>query len=354
MSPTKIAAVPHPSRAERAETGKQARLVAPLASLAEFEASDGRRDPVDLLESQAASRVQDLVPIRYGRMLTSPFAFYRGAALLMANDLATTPSPGLRTQLCGDAHMSNFGVFGSPERRLVFDANDFDETNPGPFEWDVKRLAASLEIAGRTNGFTAKQRDKIVVAAGFAYRNAMRTFATQPNLKVWYAHIDMAEVMKEYGGLLDPKRLKATQAGLDKARTRDSMQAFSKLTRLVDGKPRIVSTPPLIVPIEELIHAEAADDLLVALTQLLRQYRRTLPSDRRHLLEQFKLVHVARKVVGVGSVGSRAWILLMRGRRRRGPDVPAGQGGPGLGAGGVHRQERSSTTWVSEWSPARR
>ena len=313
MSPAQTAPVPHPTRSERADIGKKARLKAPLAALADFEAADGRRDPVELLGQEDASRVADLVPIRYGRMLTSPFAFYRGSAVLMAGDLATTSTPGLNAQLCGDAHMSNFGIFGSPERRLLFDVNDFDETHPGPFEWDVKRLAASLEIAGRGNGFTKKQRNKIVLAAASGYRKAMRNFAKQSNLGVWYASIDMDQVMSEYGDQLAPKRRKVTEAGIAKARTRDSMQAFSKLCTLVDGEPRIVSNPPLVVPIEEVFSERGADELQLALVNLVRSYRRSLPADRQHLLETFRLVHVARKVVGVGSVGTRAWILLMEG-----------------------------------------
>ena len=313
MSPTKKARVPHPGRAERAELGKKARQRAPLAALADYESADGRRDPVELLGQEDASRVADLVPIRYGRMLTSPFAFYRGAAVLMAGDLATTSSTGLSAQLCGDAHMSNFGIFGSPERRLVFDVNDFDETHPGPFEWDVKRLAASLEIAGRGNGFTKKQRKKIVLAAANSYRKAMRNFAKQSNLGVWYASVDMDQVMSEYGDRLAPKRRKVTEAGIAKARTRDSMQAFSKLATIVDGEPRIISNPPLVVPIEEVFSERSADELQLALVKLVRSYRRTLAADRQHLLETYRLVHVARKVVGVGSVGTRAWILLMEG-----------------------------------------
>jgi uncharacterized protein (DUF2252 family) len=313
MTQAETAPVPHPVRAERAELGKKARLKAPLAALADFENADGRRDPVELLKGEDSSRVADLVPIRYGRMLTSSFAFYRGAAVLMAQDLATTSSPGLRAQLCGDAHMSNFGVFGSPERRLVFDVNDFDETHPGPFEWDVKRLAASLEIAGRANGFTKKQRNKIVLAAVGGYRKAMRGFATQPNLAVWYASLDMDQVMSEYGDKLAPKRRKATEVGLAKARTRDSMHAFSKLVTVVDGEPRIVSNPPLVVPIEEVFSKRSSAEIHHAMVSLVRSYRRTLAADRQHLLEEFRLVHVARKVVGVGSVGTRAWILLMEG-----------------------------------------
>ena len=305
--------VVHLTREERAARGKAARGKMPLRAHAELVTGEERPDPIELLEVQAASRVPELVPIRYGRMLTSPFAFYRGAAVLMASDLGRSPRSSLRAQLCGDAHMSNFGVFGSPERRLVFDANDFDETLPGPFEWDVKRLAASLEIAGRGNEFKAKDRRRIVLRGVRTYREAMRTFAGQTNLAVWYAHLDMDEVMSEFGSQLLPERRKRTEAMLAKARTRDSMQAFSKLATVVDGVPRITSDPPLVVPVEEVLSEVEAEELYSSIRQLVRMYRRSLQPDRRELLEQFRLVHMARKVVGVGSVGTRAWILLMEG-----------------------------------------
>lgn len=311
--------VVHLSREERAARGKAVRGRMPLAAHAEVPDGPDRPDPVDLLEVQAASRVPELVPIRYGRMLTTPFAFYRGAAVVMASDLGSVPRSPLRAQLCGDAHMSNFGVFGSPERRLVFDVNDFDETLPGPFEWDVKRLAASLEIASRGNEFRAKDRRRIVLRAVRSYREAMRAFAGQTNLDVWYARLDMDEVMATMGTQLLPERRKRTEAMLAKARTRDSMQAFGKLTTVVDGVPRIVSDPPLVVPIEELLTEVEADELYASIRQLVRMYRRSLQADRRELLEQFHLVHMARKVVGVGSVGTRAWILLMQGVDGRDP-----------------------------------
>ena len=212
-----------------------------------------RRDPVALLEEQAASRVPELVPIRYGRMLASPFAFYRGGALIMAADLARTPNSGLRVQLCGDAHLSNFGVFGSPERNLVFDMNDFDETAPGPWEWDVKRLAASFAIGGRENGFSGKERRAVVLDTVRAYREAMTAFAQMRNLDVWYAHLSVERAVAEFTAGVDPKRLKKAEANIEKSRTKDSMQAFEKLTHLVDGEPRIISDPPLIVPIDELL-----------------------------------------------------------------------------------------------------
>jgi uncharacterized protein (DUF2252 family) len=302
--------VEHLSRADRAARGKDARTVAPLESHAEFAAGRGR-DPVGLLLSQAQSRVPELVPIRHGRMLVSPFTFYRGAALPMAADLAGTPSSGLRVQLCGDAHLSNFGAFASPERRLVFDVNDFDETLPGPFEWDVKRLAASLAVAGRDNGFPAKARRKIALAAAEGYRTAMRGFAEQPFLDVWYAHLDIEPALRELRSQIRAKKLKAFEKLLAKAHTRDSTQVLAKLTTVIDGKRRIISDPPTIVPVEEVFSEVQADAIYQQIRAVLGKYRRSLQSDRRHLLEQFALVQVARKVVGVGSVGTRAWIVLM-------------------------------------------
>ena len=298
------------SRADRVARGKDARDVAPLESHAEFVPRKSR-DPVGLLLGQAKSRVPELVPIRHGRMLVSPFTFYRGAALPMAADLAGTPASGLRVQLCGDAHLSNFGAFASPERRLVFDVNDFDETLPGPFEWDVKRLAASLSVAGRDNGFPAKARRGIVLAAAEGYRTAMRGFAQQSLLDVWYAHLDIEQTLGQFRSQIKAKRLKVGEKLLAKAHSRDSMQALGKLTTVVDGRRRIIADPPMIVPIEEVFSDVQADALFDELNAVLGKYRRSLQSDRRHLLEQFAMVQVARKVVGVGSVGTRAWIVLM-------------------------------------------
>ena len=233
----------------------------------------------------------------------------------MAADLASTPASGLRVQLCGDAHLSNFGAFASPERRLVFDVNDFDETLPGPFEWDVKRLAASLAVAGRDNGYPAKARRKIALAAAEGYRTAMRGFAGQPFLDVWYAHLDIEPVLNEFRSQIKSrtkvKRLKATQALMAKAHTRDSTQALGKLTTMADGQRRIISDPPMIVAIEEVFADVQAAAVYEQLRAVLGKYRRSLQSDRRHLVEQFTLVQAARKVVGVGSVGTRAWVLLM-------------------------------------------
>ena len=309
--PARAGAVEQLSRADRAARGKQARALAPqLDSQAEF-APGQSRDPVALLLDQAKLRVPELVPVRHGRMLVSLFTFYRGAALPMAADLASTPGSGLQVQLCGDAHLSNFGAFASPQRRLVFDINDFDETLPGPFEWDVKRLAASLAVAGRDNGFPAKTRRKIILAAAESYRTAMRAFAKQPFLDVWYAHLNIEQAIGELQTQVKTERFKAAQGLLAKAHTRDSTQALGKLTTVAGGRRRIISDPPMIVPVEDVFADVAAGAIYEQLRTVLGKYRRTLQSDRRHLLEQFTLVQVARKVVGVGSVGTRAWILLM-------------------------------------------
>ena len=310
--------VAHLSPEERKARGKAARNEVPLESHAVF-APTGRVDPISFLEEQAKTRVPELVPIRYGRMGVSAFTFYRGAALIMAADLAGTPTSGLHAQLCGDAHLSNFGMFGSPERHMVFDINDFDETSVGPWEWDVKRLAASVEIGGRDRGFTDKERRTAVLAAVNEYRTAMRSFAAMTNLEVWYAHIDMDERLPEIRAQVPPERARMLDKALAKMKTRDSMQAFTKLTERVDGEPRILSQPPLIVPMRELVDDEHRQEVEEALAATLRSYRRTLTTDRRHLLEQYRLVEVARKVVGVGSVGTRAWIVLLLGRDGQDP-----------------------------------
>ncbi len=301
--------------AERADRGKAARAEVPRASHAVFDPPSDRPDPIDLLTKQAESRVPELIPVRWGRMMVSPFTFYRGAALPMASDLATTPVSGLPVQACGDAHLSNFGIFGSAERRLIFDVNDFDETLPGPWEWDVKRLAASMEVAARDNGYPRKLRREIVTATVARYRQAMRTFAGMTNLDVWYAHVDMDQMRAQFDSQLKERQRNAVDKGLAKARTRDSMQEVAKLTRMVDGRPRIISDPPLLVPIDELIPKEADRSAYIAeLSALVSKYQRTLETDRRFLLEQYEFVDMARKVVGVGSVGTRCWIILMLGR----------------------------------------
>ncbi len=306
--------------AERVERGKVARAEVPRDSHAVFDPPPDRPDPISLLEAQGLTRVPELVPVRYGRMMVSPFTFFRGAALPMASDLAATPVSGLPVQACGDAHLSNFGIFGSAERRLMFDVNDFDETLPGPWEWDVKRLAASLEVAARGNGFGGKQRREIVRAAVARYRQAMRKFAGMTDLDVWYAHMDMDQMRAQFEAQLQPRQRKVVDKGLAKARTRDSMEELTKLTRMVDGRPRIISDPPLLVPIDELMPEQTERAAIEAeFGGLISKYRSTLETDRRYLLEQFEFADLARKVVGVGSVGTRCWIILMLGRDESDP-----------------------------------
>ena len=303
------------SPAERAAKGKAARAEVPRQSHAAFDPPSNRPDPIGLLEEQAKSRVPELVPVRWGRMMVSPFTYYRGAALPMASDLAGTPVSGLAVQACGDAHLSNFGIFGSAERRLVFDVNDFDETLPGPWEWDVKRLAASMEVAARSNGLPGKQRREVVMAAVARYRQAMRDFAKMTNLDVWYAHADMDQLRAQFDPQLQARQRKMVDQGLAKARTRDSMQEVAKLTRMVDGRPRIISDPPVLVRVDDLMPAATDRTSFEAqLSGLIAGYQRTLETDRRYLLEQYEFCDMARKVVGVGSVGTRCWIVLMLGR----------------------------------------
>ena len=307
-------AIPHPTPAERAAMGKAARAIAPRTAHGEWTPAADRPDPVELLEEQAASRVPELLPIRYGRMLVSPFTFFRGAAYPMAADLAGAPRTGLDVQLCGDAHLSNFGGFAAPDRRLVFSINDFDETLPGPFEWDVKRLAASFAVAGRDRGFDAKQRQSINRAVTRSYREAIRSFAGMSNLELWYSRIDVDEIAALAAQQGTAKQQKQFERNLAKARSKDSLKAFAKLTTIVDGEPRIASDPPLIVPIEEVMSGVEAVELEEFVRGVIRAYRRTLSADRRRLLERYRFAHAAHKVVGVGSVGARAWILLMLGR----------------------------------------
>jgi uncharacterized protein (DUF2252 family) len=299
---------------ERRRDGKARRTATPLDAHGVVDLAAGR-DPVAVLEAECADRVPELVPLRYTRMLRSPFACFRGAAGVMAADLARTPVSGLQAQLCGDAHLANFGGFASPERALVFDVNDFDETLPGPFEWDVKRLVASFELAARERGFPDAVRREIVLEAAHSYRQSMRRLAESSNLAVWYARIDAASLVKELRGLDGGRaqaRLKQTAA---KARRRDNLRALAKLTHLVDGEPRITSDPPLVVPLAELfgtsIDAARLED---GLNRMLEGYRSTLPADRHRLLDGYRYVDLARKVVGVGSVGTRCWIVLLQGR----------------------------------------
>jgi uncharacterized protein (DUF2252 family) len=357
----RIRRIKHPSLDERLAKGRTARDQTPPSSHSGWSAAADRPDPVGLLEAQDRTRERDLVPVRHGRMMVSPFTFYRGAAKIMAADLKDTPVAGLGTQLCGDAHLSNFGLFASPERRLMFDLNDFDETLPGPFEYDVKRMAASFVIAGRNNGFTKADARAAARASVTAYREAMADFARMTTMDIWYAHFEedrfksliqeaLTEVAPE---VKKAKTAKTTKAGkgakaakaakkeprdakqakiakeaarraeknLAKAHTRDSMQALSKLAELVDGQYRIVSQPPVIVPSRDLAatFGLSPDQVMPTLHEQFRAYRATLPDDRRKLLERFQIVDAARKVVGVGSVGTRAFIILLEGRDAHDP-----------------------------------
>ena len=305
--------------AERAAIGQAARAKTPREAHAAWEAPAGRPDPIGLLEAQAARRIPELIPIRYGRMLVSPFAFYRGAAAIMASDLATLPNTGLQVQLCGDAHLSNFGGFASPERELILDINDFDETLPGPWEWDVKRLAASVEIAGRERGFDAKVRRGLVLGSVGEYHRAMREFAVMGNLELWYLHLSPEAVQARWGMTAKPKVMKELGAEFSQAYHRDNLRAFEKLTQWVDGQLRIVARPPLVVPIEDLLPEAEKDRFEETIGLLTRRYLSTLQPDRQHLLESYQYVHLARKVVGVGSVGTRTWIMLLFGRDDRDP-----------------------------------
>jgi uncharacterized protein (DUF2252 family) len=303
--------------AERASFGKAARGLVPRESHAALELAFDRPDPVDLLDMQARTRLPELVPVRYGRMLVSPFAYFRGTALPMANDLAATPVTGLTVRACGDAHLANFGVFAAPEGRPVFDINDFDEALAGPWEWDVKRLAASAEIAGRENGFSVKQRRKVVLASVSRYRETMLAFARMTALDVWYARLDADQIREELKPGTNGGPRKAVGQGMIKARARDSLPALAKLTAVVDGRRQIVADPPLIVPVGDLVagqdEADAAESSEPVICDLLAAYRRTLHEDSADLLARYELGSLARKVVGVGSVGTRCWIVLMLG-----------------------------------------
>jgi len=299
--------------AERAAAGRDARAAAPRSGHGEWVAAPDRPDPVELLERQAASRVGQLVPLRYGRMLASPFAFYRGAAAVMAADLATTPRSGFEVQLCGDAHLANFGAFASPSRELLFDVNDFDETLPGPWEWDVKRLAASLSVAGRARGFRRRDRRRIVAAMATEYRQAMRRLAAIGNLEVWYTKMDLDRIAERWVAAAGAREAKTFQRNLAKTRAKDRMRALSKLTHEVDGRLRIVSQPPLVVPFDELVDG-GREEVEARVLEVLGDYRNTLGEERRALLDSYRFVDAALKVVGVGSVGTRAWIVLLVGR----------------------------------------
>ncbi len=327
-----VTAVEHPSVEERKARGKEARKRMPESSHSGWKAAADRPDPVALLEEQNTTREPDLVPVRHGRMLVSPFTFYRGAAKIMAADLKDTPRAGLVTQLCGDAHLSNFGVFASPERILLFDLNDFDETLPGPFEYDVKRMAASFAIAARNNGFSKAEARDVTLTSVASYRTSMAEFAEMSTMDVWYAHLTedelhaaIASAVKSEKGKSQKKAAKKSEkvAGkaAAKAHTRDSLQALSKLAEVVDGRYRIVSQPPIVVPSRdfEANYGISPDELQQAIHEQFRAYRTTLQPDRRTLLERFEIVDMARKVVGVGSVGTRAFIVLLQGRDKHDP-----------------------------------
>ena len=279
----------------------------------EWAPASDRPDPVSLLEEQAASRVPELVPLRYGRMLETPFTFFRGAAYLMASDLAAAPRTRLTTQLCGDAHLSNFGSYAAPDRRLVFSLNDFDESLPGPFEWDVKRLVASFAVAGRDRGFDDAQRERVNRAVGESYRQSIAELAGMRRLDVWYSRLDVDELDRMVTAEMKPAAVKRFRKNVAKARSKDSMKAFDKLVRTVDGRPRLVGDPPLIVPLVDLFPDLELHQIEAALRDLLSSYRRSLRGDHRHLMQGFRFASAARKVVGVGSVGTRAWIVLMLG-----------------------------------------
>jgi uncharacterized protein (DUF2252 family) len=327
--------IEYPTVEDRKARGKSSRGEAALSSHTGWKPADDRPDPVSLLEEQNTSREQDLVPVRHGRMMVSPFTFYRGAAKIMAADLRTTPKAGLNAQLCGDAHLSNFGMFGSPERTLLFDVNDFDETLPGPFEYDVKRMSASFTIAGRNNGFTEADTRAVTLASVRAYRESMAGFAKMGTMDVWYARLSEQELLAAIRNLSRSadgktkkevkkeakKGEKKAQAIVAKARTRDSLQALSKLGELVDGRYRIVSQPPIVIPLRDLpATAELTPDQVRHLIEeQFRAYRATLRNDQRQLLERFQIIDVARKVVGVGSVGTRAYIALLQGRDQQDP-----------------------------------
>jgi uncharacterized protein (DUF2252 family) len=308
------------TRAERVARGKGARRRAPRSSHAFYEPAADRPDPVDLLEQQAADRVPELIPIRYGRMLASPFAFYRGGAAIMSSDLAATPVSGFTAQLCGDAHLMNFGFFSSADRRLVFDINDFDETLPGPWEWDLKRLAVSFEVAGRARGFDAATRRAIVMGCVRDYREAITRMAEMRILDVWYLRLD-SELIRSESAALNKKAVRRIDRDLSSAGRRDSIRALSRLSRVVDGKPRFVSAPPLLVPVDALLTGEALERSQDAIEAALESYRSSLSQERQVLYDFYRYQDMARKVVGVGSVGTRAWVLLFLGRDAEDPLV---------------------------------
>ena len=299
--------------------GKVARKEVPRRSHGGAVLAPDRRDPIDVLEEQAASRVVDLVPIRYGRMASSPFAFFRGAAAIMAMDLAATPTSGIVTQLCGDAHLANFGIYNAPDRRLIFDLNDFDETLPGPWEWDLKRLVASLVIACDSNGVDREAARGVVRETVARYRAAMAEFAGMTNLRVWYSRLEVSEVIAGLKARQDTAAVKRTRRNAEKMSMRDNLQAYAKLTEIVDGRPRFRSEPPLVVPISELFGQQGDDWIKEEAARILGDYHATLDDDRKVIAGQYRYTDLARKVVGVGSVGTRAWVVLMLGRDGQDP-----------------------------------
>ncbi len=299
---------------QRTAAGKRARSTRPRSAVGSWEPSDDRPDPVDQLEAQARTRVHELVPIRYGRMAASAFAFYRGAAAVMAYDLGSHASTGLGVQLCGDAHLVNFGGFATPDRRMVFDLNDFDETHPGPFEWDVQRLAASFEIAGRDRGFDVPTRTEAVLRTAAAYRSAMLNFATMTDLDVWYLRLGFEEFPKLLGEQHSKKMMARLQKAVIKAQHKDRYRALAKLTTRVDGELAFISDPPLIVPARELFSEIGTAQFTTTFRGVLDSYRGTLAPSNRHLLEGYRYLDMARKVVGVGSVGTRTGVALLIGR----------------------------------------
>lgn len=326
------APAPPVTTAQRAADGRRRRRAAPRSAHAELDLPSTRPDPLDVLAAQDRTRVPELLPIRYGRMAASPFAFFRGAAAIMAADLAGTPVSGLRVQLCGDAHLANFGVFASPERRLVFDVNDFDETLPGPFEWDVKRLAASVEVAGRDRGFDRRTRRAAVAGCVRAYREEMHRYAGMRTLDVWYDRADVDRLRAEHDPSLRRRQRHALDRAAAKARSRDHRGALARFTAVRDGRRRFVAAPPLVVPLPDLLpDAGTRAAVEAVLVRLLDGYRESLPPERRLLLDQYRLVDVAHKVVGVGSVGTRSWMLLLLGRDADDPLIlQAKEAGPSV------------------------
>jgi Uncharacterized protein conserved in bacteria (DUF2252) len=323
--------------AERAEFGRQARAKVPRSSHGEWVPPAQRSDPLEILALQGTTRIPDLVPIRYGRMAASAFAFFRGAAAVMAADLAAEQPTGLEVQLCGDAHLSNFGGFASPERDLIFDVNDFDETLPGPFEWDLKRLAASLEIAGRSRDFDDATRRAVVASGSRSFRQAMREFAGMRDLDIWYSHLDGTTIRNRWGDQVSQRLSETFQRRVAKAQSKDHLAALAKLTHEVDGTLRFVDNPPLMVPAESLFTDVYSSQTVGGLYDALAQYRGTLSRDRQRLLEKYEFTDLARKVVGVGSVGTRCWVALFVGRDNGDPlflqvkEAEAAVGEPFLG-----------------------